>query len=198
LRKNSSVVSWIAIFVTGFVAGIIFSAWKLDTNIHKTAKPAGHPNHAKDEKARDRQKIAAIKKMLEMDPGNLNAWVQLGNVYFGMEQYQDALRAYDKALEINPNNIDVITDAGVSLRRLGKGKEAARRFKKVLEINPDHELALFNLGIVLRDDLKDRQGAIEAWERFLERRPDSRLVIMVKQWLKDAKAAQDSRDSSVE
>jgi tetratricopeptide (TPR) repeat protein len=195
LKHTGSIVTWIAIFVTGFLVGVIFSAWKLDIETQKAQKPRGHPGSTSNERESVEKRIAAIKRMLEKAPDNFRAWAQLGNAHFGLEQYQEAAKAYEKALELKPQDVDVMTDLGVSFRRLGKGEEAATRFKRVLEIDPDHELALFNLGIVLRDDLKDKKAAIQAWKDFLEKHPQSRLVIMVKRWMKEAGTSPTNSDN---
>ncbi len=178
--------------MAGFLVGVLFSAWKLDNTIQTAQKPHGHPSVQKDRETSLKEQLAAVEAMAKKRPNDPGAWTQLGNAYFGVERYQDAVNAYKKALEISPNDVSVITDTGVSLRRLGKGAQAAEYFRKALEIEPDHELAMFNLGIVLRDDLKDTDAAIEVWKKFLEKRPDSRLVIMVKRWLEQAQADQAS------
>lgn len=198
MKENRTILTWIGVFVAGFLVGVVFSSWKLDTTIQSAQKPHGHPRAQNTRETSLKEQLAAVEEMAKKSPKDPGAWTQLGNAYFGMERYQDAINAYEKALEIVPNDVSVITDTGVSLRRMGKGEQAAEYFRKALEIEPDHELAMFNLGIVLRDDLKDTDAAIEIWKKFLEKNPDSRLVIMVRRWLEQAQAEQTSKGAKKE
>ncbi len=185
--KNSRIVAYlIIVFMAGFVAGVFFAAWKLDSaNVVSAPPPALLEEQASPQDLQKR--IAGIEKMLKQNPHNFEALVQLGNDYFDTGQHEKAVESYEKALTIDPRNPDVLTDLGISYRRLKKPQEAVQAFKKALEIDPNHALTLFNMGIVLRDDLKDYSGAIRAWEEFLDKAGDSPHAMMVKPWLKALK-----------
>jgi cytochrome c-type biogenesis protein CcmH/NrfG len=172
----------IAFFVAGFLAGVVFSAWKLDTAVQRTPDKTPPPQQT-NKRAELEKRIAGIEKMLVENPGNLTALVQLGNDYFDMGNHDKAIEAYTNALKIDPHNADVMTDMGIAYRRLGKPEQAVTSFRKALEANPNHTTALFNLGIVLRDDLKDFAGALKAWEAFLEKAKDSPFSVMVQPWV---------------
>jgi tetratricopeptide (TPR) repeat protein len=60
---------------------------------------------------------------------------------------------------------------GVMYRRNGNPQEAINAFDKAVEADPKHEVSRMNKGIVLLHDLKDADGAIEAWEGLLEINP---------------------------
>jgi cytochrome c-type biogenesis protein CcmH/NrfG len=176
-------LSWLGIFVAGFVCGVVFSAWKLDRQGAPVSSPA--PVIREQNTASDvRSRIAGLEKMLAANPNNVEALVQLGNDFFDEGNYEKAVETYQRSLQIDPRNVDVITDMGVSYRKLGKSREAVDAFRKALEVDPNHAMALFNLGIVLRDDLKDYEGALKAWETFLQKAGDSRFAVMVRPWLK--------------
>jgi len=186
VRSTSKFISWGIIFVAGFLAGVFFAAWKLDSKptagVVKTSPPV-------DQKGADeiQNRIAGIERMLKQNPQNLEALIQLGNDYFDTGDHDKAIEAYQRALVIAPRNPDVITDMGISYRRLKKPEQSAEAFRKAIEIDPNHVIALFNLGIVLRDDVKDYPGAIEAWELFVQKAGDSPHAVMVKPWLKALK-----------
>jgi len=181
--KKRSFVSWLGIFVAGFVCGVVFSAWKLDKyGSPASVSPSGMREQSTESDVRSR--IAGLEKMLAVNPNNAEALVQLGNDYFDMGNYEKAVEIYQRSLAVDPRNPDVITDMGVAYRKMGKSKEAADAFRKALEVDPDHALALFNLGIVLRDDLKDYPAALKAWEAFLQKAGDSPHAVMVRPWVK--------------
>src|SRR3990172_13005906 len=46
----------------------------------------------------DRAKVY-FEKSLEHNPGNINAWISLGNLYFTIEDYENARYAYQTALQ---------------------------------------------------------------------------------------------------
>jgi len=188
VKKTGGFVAFLVVFAAGFVAGILFSSWKLDS--------AGVPGPGQRKEAREedraselRNRIAAVEQMLQANPDNLPALIQLGNDYFDAGDFQKAVEAYSKALRIDPGNADVMTDMAIGHRRLGNPQEAVKWFRKAVETQPDHAIALFNLGIVLRDDLKDNAGALKAWEGFLEKAGDSPHAVMVRPWVKKLREA---------
>lgn len=180
---SRSLGSLVAVFIAGFVAGIVFSAWKLERT--QAPVPASAPPAAEEQNGHEQLKnrIAGLEKMLAVNPNNMKALVQLGNDYFDVRNYGKAIAAYKKALEIDPKNADVITDLGVAYRRSGNPQEAVQTFHSALKADPDHALALFNLGIVLRDDLKDYPGALQAWETFLKKAGNAPHAVMVRPWV---------------
>lgn len=183
MKTSRSLISLLAIFVAGFVTGVVFSAWKLDVGSQRVV--SGRPGTGEQNpKAEIQARIAAIERMLAVNPNQLDALIQLGNDYFDLGDHQKAIIAYQKALLINPKNADVLTDLGISYRRAGKPQQAATAFRKAQEVDPNHSVSLFNLGIVLRDDLKDPAGALNAWEEFLKKSPDSPHSVMVQPWVK--------------
>jgi len=108
-----------------------------------------------------------------VNPTNVNAWTQLGHVYFDTNNPPKAIRAYEKSLELNPNNPDVLTDLGVMYRRNGQPDKALATFDQAIAIAPNHEQSRFNKGIVLRYDMNDVEGARKAWEELLKINPNA-------------------------
>lgn len=183
MKKPKSLISLAAIFAAGFLAGVVFSAWKLDSSVQQApVSPAKAP--MADKGAELQKRIAGIEKMLAKNPNNPTALVQLGNDSFDVGNFKKAIDAYRKALKLDPDNADVMTDLGIAFRRSGEPKEALASFRKALDANPNHTTALFNLGLVLRDDVKDYAGALKAWEAFLQKATDSPFAVMVRPWVK--------------
>jgi cytochrome c-type biogenesis protein CcmH/NrfG len=183
VKKDRPLLTWLAIFFAGFMAGVALSAWKLDTIQAPAEKPAGHPTMAQQQDSETEARIAGIKRILEKDPNNVTALIQLGNDYMDTGKLEESIEAYGKALKIDPNNADVVTDLGVSYRRIGKPEQAVKAFEKALKLRPDHSTAMFNLGIVLRKDIKDKKRELKAWEDYLAKAHDQRFAVMVRQWV---------------
>jgi cytochrome c-type biogenesis protein CcmH/NrfG len=111
--------------------------------------------------------LAAIKA----DPKNVDALIQLGNVYYDHHVYPEAIQYYTRALELKPDNPDVRTDLGTAFWYSGFADNAVAEYEKVLKIRPDYSNTLMNLGIVRMEGLKDYPGAVKAWERWLATNP---------------------------
>jgi len=168
VRKETFWLVTLLALAVGFFGGVMFGVFKSDTAA-VPGRPAPSPARAPDSDKSNM--ISALEKETQSNPGNLEAWVELGNAYFDSEQYEKSIAAYRKSLEINPNNANVWTDMGVMYRRNGNPQEAINAFDKAIEVDPKHEVSRMNKGIVLLHDLKDTDGAIKAWEGLLEINP---------------------------
>jgi cytochrome c-type biogenesis protein CcmH/NrfG len=168
VRKETFWLVTLLALAVGFFGGVMFGVFKTDT-VEMPGQPAPASTKATD--PGNASMKAALEKETRSNPGNLEAWVELGNSYFDSTQYEKAIGAYRKALEINPDNANVWTDMGVMYRRNGNPQEAVKAFDKAIEADPKHEVSRMNKGIVLLHDLKDTDGAIEAWEELLEVNP---------------------------
>jgi len=183
VKKNRNLIYFPAVFAAGFLVGVFFSAWKLDT----ATRPAPAPSAAAGRQTQESElktRITGLERLLEANPNNQQALIQLGNDYLDSADYEKALQSYRKAVQIDPGNADVMTDMAVAYRKLGDSKRAVEWLRKAVETNPSHAIALFNLGLVLRDDMKDSAGALNAWEQFLEKADDSPHSVMVRPWVK--------------
>lgn len=120
------------------------------------------------------QSIFRHEEQVRTDPGNVEAWEHLGNLYFDASEPQKAVNAYNKALELKPDNPSVLVDCGVMYRELKQYDKALEYFQKALKLDPKHEHALFNSGIVLYFDLQEKAKAIEAWQTLLKVKPDAK------------------------
>ena len=168
VRKETFWLVTLLALAVGFFGGVMFGVLKTDTT-QLPGQPAPSPTKAAEsDKA---SIIAALEKETRSNPGNPEAWIELGNSYFDTDQYEKAIGAYSKALEIDPGNANVWTDMGVMYRRNGNPQEAINAFDKAIEVDPKHEVSRMNKGIVLLHDLKDNEGAIKAWEGLLEINP---------------------------
>ncbi|MDR1947136.1 MAG: tetratricopeptide repeat protein [Desulfovibrio sp.] len=114
------------------------------------------------------QHIFKHEEEVRGDPGNVEAWKALGNLYFDAGEAAKSVNAYNRALELQPGDPDVLVDCGVMYRELRQYDKALEYFNKALAVNPRHEHALFNSGIVLYFDLDRKDEALTAW-RSLER-----------------------------
>lgn len=116
--------------------------------------------------------IENYKAILKKDPNNLQALINIGNLYFDTRQDHLAIGHYQRALALDPRNVNVRTDMAVCIRRTGNPDRAVEELKKAISMDPRHAQSRYNLGIILIHDKKDAEGGIRAWEGLLENVPD--------------------------
>jgi cytochrome c-type biogenesis protein CcmH/NrfG len=163
MLKQSAIILAVVTFAAGFFSGVGFTIYKTGSSFSESSSESQNLADIKKEKM--------LKAEVQRNPGNTEAWIQLGHVYFDKDQFTKAISAYERALEGNPNNADILTDLGIMYRRNGQPRSAIEKFDQAVDVDPKHETARLNKGIVLMHDLKDREGAIRAWEKLLEINP---------------------------
>ena len=117
--------------------------------------------------------IAAATKKTETEPTNLDAWRELGNIYFDADMAQPAIAAYSKALELDPNETNILNDQGAMYRQTGDFARALANFEKAQKVDPNNLESLYNSGYVLAFDLNQLDKAIILWRRYLILDPSS-------------------------
>jgi tetratricopeptide (TPR) repeat protein len=74
---------------------------------------------------------------------------QVGNAYFGLGQYSQAIQAYEKFLTLNPREVDIYNDLGLALHYTGRSTEAIRKLRQGTEVGPTYQRIWLSLGFVL-------------------------------------------------
>jgi cytochrome c-type biogenesis protein CcmH/NrfG len=120
----------------------------------------------------DPSMIEETANQLKQDPNNMQLNVQMGNMLFDSQKYEDAIPYYNKALELEPGNPDVIVDVGVCYFNLDDFARAKELFQQALTKSPNHINALYNLGVV-SVRLKEMDVLMDAWSKLVEIAPES-------------------------
>jgi tetratricopeptide (TPR) repeat protein len=121
------------------------------------------------------ESIAAHKQALEINPGLVQAHINLISLYGRTKQFDKAERAFRAALEINPELPGIHYNFGVSLSEQGRNKEAAQSFRRCLELDPYHAEAHHNYAAII-----EREGRLEEaarhYRKAIENKPGYRLA----------------------
>lgn len=178
VKKEFMLIVALIALVVGFLGGIFYSAFQSGpTGNVQTASAPPRPPQQQQQQANlsneQAKNILSLEQEVAINPKNLDAWTQLGNVYFDTANFPKAIRAYEKSVELSPNNANVLTDLGVMYRRNGQSQKAVEAFDRAIAIDPRHEQSRFNKGIVLRYDMNDREAAVKAWEELLKANPSA-------------------------
>jgi len=187
MKKETVILTAVIAFIVGFITGATVGILKTQKDVQKTAmvrKPQIAPQVAPVPKGPDpmevASKIQALKDIVQKDPKNLPAWVELGNLYFDSNQTKEALETYSQYLAVKPDNADVRTDMGTMYRKLGNLDRAIEEYKKAAQSDPKNANSRYNLGLVLLHDKQDIKGAIKVWEEYLKVDPKSQRAERVR------------------
>jgi len=174
VKKETMFIAALITLVIGFLGGVFYSALQSGPaeRVQTTSAPPQSQQQSgmSNEQARS---ILTLEQEVAANPTNVDAWTQLGHVYFDTNNPPKAIRAYEKSLELRPDDPNVLTDLGVMYRRNGQPEKALEAFDKAIAVDPNHQQSRFNKGIVLRYDLNDREGAIKAWEELIKINPEA-------------------------
>jgi tetratricopeptide (TPR) repeat protein len=179
--KSDAIAFGVAGVVFGLIAGWIIGSQQSagrDTVPAPAAQsaaaaPSAAPSSTPPPPLLDESKVTAFKTMAEREPSNPKPRVELANLYFDSEKYDDAIKWYSDALKLAPNDVNVSTDLGVSYYYTNQADKALEQFSHSLQIDPKHAKTLLNVGVVKAFGKQDLAGAEEAWQKVVQLAPDS-------------------------
>ena len=121
----------------------------------------------------DEAKAASLKDLAARQTADPSPRIQLGNMYFDAERFDEAIAWYTQALAIDPKDVNVSTDLGVSYYYTNQPDRALEQFERSLKLDPTHTKTILNMGIVKAFGKQDLEGAAQAWARVVELAPGS-------------------------
>jgi tetratricopeptide (TPR) repeat protein len=177
--KSESIAYGIAGIAFGLIAGWIIGtqqgAPRPPTAAAPQAAAAPAQSAAPSQRAAilDENKVSALKSVAEKQANNAQPRVELANLYFDAERYDDAITWYQAALKLTPNDVNVSTDLAVCYYYTNQADKALLQLSHSLSIDPKHTKTLLNVGIVKAFGKQDLEGATKAWEQVVELGPDT-------------------------
>jgi cytochrome c-type biogenesis protein CcmH/NrfG len=170
--KSDSIAFGVAGIAFGLIAG-----WIIGTQQAKPSQPAPQPTAASSSSSTpessnapvvvDEAKVTALTTVAEKEPTNARPRIELGNLYFDANRYDDAIKWYEQAVKLAPNDANLSTDLGVCYYYTNQPDKALARFDASLKIDPKHVKTLLNVGIVRAFGKQDLAGATKAWEQVI-------------------------------
>jgi tetratricopeptide (TPR) repeat protein len=86
-----------------------------------------------------------LGRAIDADPSNLEAYSQLGTLYYSQKKLDQALAEFDKLAARQPSALGPPTMAGLILQAQGKDEEARKRYERIVEKDPHAAVASNNL-----------------------------------------------------
>ena len=121
----------------------------------------------------DQQRVSQLTSQAGAEPQNASVRAELGNLYFDVDRFDDAIRWYEEALKLRPADPDVSTDLGIAYYYTNQPDRALAQFQHSLSVSPAHTKTMLNQGIVLAFAKQDLEAAAKAWERVVQLAPES-------------------------
>jgi tetratricopeptide (TPR) repeat protein len=115
--------------------------------------------------------IEYYQKAIDLNPNYAMAYNNMGNAYYGQENYKEAIRCYQKAIDLNPNYATAYNNMGNAYDDLKNYKEAIRCYQKAIDLNPNYASAYYNMGIAYKN-LENYKEAIRCYQKAIELYPN--------------------------
>ena len=191
--KSDAIAFGIAGIVFGLIAGWVIGSQQagLRQPTAPTQQTAAAPPSSGQSSAAvlDQNKVNAFRSVAEREPSNPKPRIELANLYFDSERYDEAIKWYSEALKLQPSDPDVSTDLGISYFYTNQPDKALQQFEHSLKVDPKHTKTLLNVGIVRAYGKQDLEGAQQAWEQVVQLAPDSPEAQQAKRALDSLRSA---------
>jgi tetratricopeptide (TPR) repeat protein len=194
--KSEAIAFGIAGILFGLIAGWIIGSHQgvarapAPATAAASAPQSGGPGSGTGRAAvLDETQVNALKSVAEREASNATPRVQLGNLYFDAERYDEAIKWYGDAIKLSPKDVNVSTDLGVSYYYSNQPDKALEQFNHSLALDPGHGKTLLNVGIVKAFGKQDLDGAAQAWQQVIKLAPDSPEGLAAKRALDSLQSA---------
>ena len=196
--KSDAIAFGIAGVLFGLIAGWIIGSQQATVRQPAVAAPQAASAPASGGAASTRAavlddtKVNALKTVAEREASNARPRVELGNLYFDAERYDDAIKWYSEAMKIAPTDVNVSTDLGICYYYANQADKALEQFAQSLKIDPKHAKTLLNVGIVKAFGKQDLDGAVQAWQQVMTVAPNTPEATAAKRALDSLQSAHPS------
>ncbi len=89
-----------------------------------------------------------LLKLIELEPDNDRSYLNLGSMYFRMNDLTRAQKAYSKSHELNPDNVKTSVNLGIVMLKQNRLDRAEYFFSNALNIQPLNVKATLNLASI--------------------------------------------------
>ena len=175
--------------IVGWALGSQQSARSPQARPEAVAQQAPSPASGSAPPLLDQDRVQSLQSVAERDPANIDARVQLGNLYYDAERYEQAVPWYEAALTLNTKDANVSTDLGVAYYQMNQPDRALEQFAHSLSVDPGHVKTLLNVGIVKAFGKQDLEGATAAWRQVVDLAPGSQEAQIARRALESIAAA---------
>ena len=134
--------------------------------------------------------IATYKKVLELNPANLNAKTDLGVCYAeGTGDPMQGIMLLREVVTTNPEHENAQLNLGFLSVKSGQYEKALERFDKVLAINPKRfDVYIYKGETSLQ--MGNKEKAMAYFQKFMKESPDENMKMQVSAYIKELEKTQ--------
>ena len=133
----------------------------------------------KDEKKAEE----AWRKLIQVQPANLGAYVALGQLLFSAGRLEESRREFEQFAEREPTSIGAHTMVGILLQAQNRIDEAQKRYERVLEIDRNAPVAANNLAWLYAERNGNLDVALQLAQTAKRQMPESPEVDDTLGWI---------------
>jgi tetratricopeptide (TPR) repeat protein len=127
--------------------------------------------------------IELYQKATENDPGNFDAYYNLGVAAYERGDWEMAQRAYERALVVEPESLKARFNFAAALERGGYPVDAVIELERLLERHDGESRIHYRLGSLYATVLRHMEKAREHYRRVLELEPRHTEALTIRLWL---------------
>ncbi|MCZ6801044.1 MAG: tetratricopeptide repeat protein [Nitrospirae bacterium] len=118
------------------------------------------------------QGIEEFRKSIELDPDNVQPYIDLARAYVGLKQQNKAHEALQEGLRKHPNSSDLIVSRGDLFLVNGEKEKAEAQYKLAVETVPDNEALYIKLGKFYQVT-REWDKAESVYQDLVQHKPDT-------------------------
>jgi len=115
--------------------------------------------------------IIKLNYIIDNDPNIVEAWFVLGNAYAHLQQYSDAINAFEKAYSLYPSNTYVIFNLAHAYQKMNDYEKALLWYEKAIALDEKFFKALVSAGEICFFH-RDYQKALDYFQKALQIKKD--------------------------
>jgi tetratricopeptide (TPR) repeat protein len=94
------------------------------------------------------QAISNLNEAVNLNPGQIEAYLNRGFAYSELNSHASAIANYDKAIELAPNNADAYYYRADEYLQAGNAPKALADYNKAIQLNPNYSQAYLDRGFI--------------------------------------------------
>jgi tetratricopeptide (TPR) repeat protein len=161
------------VVVMGLMAAISLPDW-VGAKLPSYARDYLFRSIAWYEKGHFAEALGDINRSVELDPNDVNALQQRGNVLLALNRWKEARQDFGQIVERAPDDAGVWNNYGLALEGAGQTNEALKAFTRATVCNPPSKSAFFSLAFaaIQSGQFDQAQNALDRLQA-LEKGPDA-------------------------
>ena len=119
--------------------------------------------------------ITYLSDTIRLNPENQFAYLNRGDAYYSLKQYEKAIEDYNKTIELDPENVIAYSRKGDAYGRLKQYESSIMNYAKAIDLDPEYAPAYNNRANILFTT-RQYEKAIKDYSKTIELDPENDTV----------------------